>query len=268
MVALLGVAAITIDVGNWYVKRHQAQVAADAASLAAANCLADAGTSGDACTSATDTANATSVANAIALANGVTLVSGDVTFPSGQVSVTAPNPASGVFGGIFGFKSTNVSAKATASYTSPSTACSNPGSSCAAVFAMGSSCSNSSGDPGGSPIIFNGSGDTIQGIMHSNGSIYEAGGGNQTLGQTTFGNGSGCEIDTSNETGDTWGGLSTMPTTGSAPTSTWPDDYTNVVTNCGSGYAYACTGPGGTPSYCTNAAANYTFGSGETTLTQ
>ena len=40
MTLIFAVAAFAIDVGQWFAKHHQAQVSADAAALAAANCLA------------------------------------------------------------------------------------------------------------------------------------------------------------------------------------------------------------------------------------
>jgi len=257
MTAMLGMAAMGIDVSTWYQKHHQAQVVADAAALAAANCLAKPNTGpSPQCTSSSDTTDATTVAENYATDNGISITAGQVSIntTNDTVKVTPSSTGSNFFAGLFGVPSTTESASATASWTAPTSSCSTPGSSCAAVFAMGSSCSNTAGEPGGSPIIFNGSSDTINGIVHSNGSIYEAGGGSQTLGSTTFGNGSGCEIDTSNESGDTWGGSSTPPASGETPITTWPEDYTTVVTPCGSGYSYACTGPDGTPSYCTEAA--------------
>ncbi len=269
MLVMLGVAALTIDVGSWYTKRHQAQVAADAGALAAANCLATA-----ACTSTAPNGDAALVATTIAAANGVPIPASDVSFTGNTVKVTAQNAAPSYFANVVGIHGTTAVASASASWTAGTTSCATAGSGCAAVFAMGSSCSLG-GTPPGSPIIFAGSNDTIQGIVNSNGSIYEAGGGSQTLGPTRFGNGSGCEIDTSNESGDTWGGSSTMPTTGQAPITTWPDDYTQVVTNCGGSYPACYTSQTdngnaalvGLPTYCTQAAANFTFGSGETTLT-
>ncbi|MGH2860274.1 MAG: hypothetical protein ACRDLT_02070, partial [Solirubrobacteraceae bacterium] len=158
-------------------------------------------------------------------------------------------------------------------------------------------CSNTDSQPGGSPIIFSGSDDTITGAVHSNGSIYEAGGGGQKLGPTTYGNGYGCEIDTSNESGDTWNGSSTMPSAGEPAITTWPDDYSTVLTACGGTGQVACTGPcvnssklstdpctpssstaatdkcekstdscTGTPAYCTQGAASWTFGNGAASL--
>ena len=68
MFVVMLMAALAIDTAAGYQRRHQAQVAADAASLAAANCLADAGETGDACTSTTDTTDAVRVATTIAAA--------------------------------------------------------------------------------------------------------------------------------------------------------------------------------------------------------
>jgi Flp pilus assembly protein TadG len=282
MSVIFGVAALAVDAASWMQRHHQAQVVADSAALAAANCLANPGTASGsielngssqplpACSNGTDTTDASTVAQDYAKANGLTITtpSSQITFDTStdHVTVSATATSPGFFSNLFGIHSTTQTAGSQAKWTTASnSSCSSAGSSCAAVFAMGSSCSNTGSQPGGSPIIFSGSGDTLNGLVHSNGSIYEAGGGSQTLGPTTFGNGSGCEVDTDHESGDTWNGSSTIPTTGEAPITTWPEDYTTVVTACGGGLTYACTGPGGTPSYCTKAAANFTFGSGQTT---
>lgn len=273
MTVILAVAAFAIDAASWMARHHQAQVVADSAALAAANCLANPGSSPGsidlsgtvttvpACSSSTDTTAATAVAELYARANGVTLTnpSRQISFDTGNdhVTIDASAASSSFFAGLFGIHSTTQSAGAQAKWTAAtSTSCASPGNSCAAVFAMGTSCTNSLSIPGGSPIIFNGSTDTLTGLVHSNGSIYEAGGGGQTLGPTTFGNGAGCEIDTDYESGDTWDGSSTKPSSGEAPIMTWPQDFTKIVTACGSGHSYACTGPAGTPSYCTEAAGS------------
>ncbi|HWD70671.1 MAG TPA: pilus assembly protein TadG-related protein, partial [Solirubrobacteraceae bacterium] len=41
MTVLLGIAAFAIDTANWMVRHHDAQVVADSAALAAAQCLAN-----------------------------------------------------------------------------------------------------------------------------------------------------------------------------------------------------------------------------------
>lgn len=261
MALIIAVAAFSIAVAQWNVGRHKAQVTADATALAAANCLAS-----GVCESTSPGGDAEQAGDDIANRNGFPTSAVTIAITSTAVNVTIKTTVASSFAGFFGMPSKTVSGSAVASYTPPSSgSCSTPGNSCAAVFAMGQSCSSSGTDPGGSPIIFGGFGDTIKGTVHSNGSIYEAGGGQQTLGPTTFGNGSGCAVDWSNESGDTWNGSSTRPTTGEPPITSWPDDYTQVVTPCGSGYSATC-GSAGTPSYCTKSAANWTFGNGETTL--
>lgn len=273
MTVIIAVAAFAIDAASWMQRHHQTQVVADSAALAAANCLANPGTTGSSieingtemtmtpCSSGTDTTDAATVAEDYAKANGVAITdpSKQISFDTStdQVTVSATATSGSFFATLFGIGSTTQTSGAQAKWTNPTTSsCSTPGASCAAVFAMGSSCANSGSEPGGSPIVLNGQSDTISGTVHSNGSIYEGYGDTQSLGQTTFGNGSGCAITTngSSKSGDTWGGSSTPPSSGEAPISTWPTDYTKIVTACGSGLTYACTGPYGTPSYCTEAA--------------
>ncbi len=256
MVAVLGMAALAIDVGTWYEKHHQAQVAADGAALAAANCMANAGSSGDQCTSSTDSTDATTVATTYAADNNVPITSSDVSvsLANKTVTVTTPNPAASFFARLSGILSTTPTAEATASWVPPTSgACVTPGSGCAAIFAMGTSCADGSST---APIEFNGQNDTIDGSVHSNGSIYLQGGGGQALGPTTYGNGSGCTAaDNNGGGGDTF----TSGPTSEAPIPTWPDDYSQILTACGGTGEVACTGPGGTPSYCTQAAPSFDF---------
>lgn len=310
MTVIIAVAAFAIDAASWMQRHHQTQVVADSAALAAANCLANPGASGSsididgtaqpvpACSSGTDTTAAATVAEDYAQANGVAITnpSKQISFNTStdQVTVSASATSGSFFATLFGIKSTTQTAGAQAKWTAPSNnTCTTAGSSCAAVFAMGTSCSSAGKTPPStSPIVFGGSGDTITGSVHSNGSIYENGGGNETLGTTTYGNGSGCAIDySSGGGGDTWGGSSTPPSSGVAPLP-WPIDYSKVLTACGGADQVACTGPcvntknastdpctpasasattdkcekstdgcTGTPAYCTQGNASYDFGS-------
>jgi hypothetical protein len=100
LAVMIGVAALAIDVAGWYQKHHQAQVAADAAALAAASCL-DQAKSGATCTDFTDTTHAGTVATTYASTNGVP-VSGSVSFNTTQynVTVTTAAPAPLTFAGI------------------------------------------------------------------------------------------------------------------------------------------------------------------------
>lgn len=131
MIFVLGMAGLGIDLASLYVGRSQAQRAADAAALAAAQALVS-----DGCTSATGTLSAScqalAIQRAVAVGNA-NLVAGespnltdsDVTFLSTsttdpQIQVIAArdtshsNPMPTFFVKIFGIQSANVSAKATA----------------------------------------------------------------------------------------------------------------------------------------------------------
>ncbi len=244
----LGMAALAIDVGSFYQAERQAQAAADAGALAGAADLPG--------TFSTAQSDATSyVSKNFPAATAV------VTQPTGttnevQVTVSASTPS--FFGHIFGVTSANVSASAVAAETAAFTPCSTPGNGCYAIFASDSNCGTT-----GSPnygVTFNGSGDTITGGVHSNGSI-DLIGGSQTLGPTT--NGPTASNCTTKQGGG--GDSFTSGPTPEAPIPSWPDDYTQILTACGGSGQVACTGPGGTPSYCTHAAANYTFSNGGTT---
>jgi hypothetical protein len=112
MTLIVAMAAFSIDVSQWYVGHHRAQVAADATALAAANCLAN-----TVCTTTTATAGSDTetAGNRVADGNGFS----DVTysFPGSntvKVTVNSTSPAS--FGGLFGIHAVNTSASATASY--------------------------------------------------------------------------------------------------------------------------------------------------------
>jgi Flp pilus assembly protein TadG len=94
-------AALAIDIASWYQKHHRAQVAADAAALAAATCMGNS-KSGATCTDNSDTTHATSVATSYASTNGLptptTQVNVDTTDNNVTVTTQAPAPLS--FAGI------------------------------------------------------------------------------------------------------------------------------------------------------------------------
>jgi Flp pilus assembly protein TadG len=236
MVAFLGMAALAIDVGSFYQAQRQAQSAADAGALAAGQDLPGSSTS------------ATSDGTTYATTNdpGATAT---VTTPyagsSSVVKVTVNTTTPSFFGHIFGLTHANVSASAVVGETQLP-ACSSPGTGCYGIFAMDSGC-------GSNGVTFNGAGNTVTGGVHSNGSI-DLIGGTQSLGPTTYGNGTGCAV-TQGGKGDTF----KSGPTAQAPITQWPDDYSQVLTACGGAGAVACTGPNGTPSYCTQAQANFNF---------
>jgi hypothetical protein len=251
MVVMLGVAALAIDVGSWYQKRHEAQVVADAAALAAANCLANPGVGSgtDVCSSSTDVASAQRVAVDYAASNGLTINSGNavVNTTNGTVKVTATNTSPTFFAKLFGIGSASESASATASYTTATSGgCANPGVNCYAIFTKDSS-------PSSVGLSLTGGGFHINGGIHSNCNLSLGGGGSQ-FGPTTYGSASGCSA------GSGGGGSSfTSGPTAEAATNTWPIDYSTYFPACSGA---ACTGPNGTPSFCTASAPNYNFTTG------
>ncbi len=243
LVAILGMAALAIDLSSFYQAQRQAQSAADAGALAGAAALAAGSTT--AASAASSTATSYAHTNYPGSSPAVT-----VNSAATQVTVNVNASAPSFFGQLFGLTNGQVGAKAVAGLPTL-TPCTNPGNNCYAIFAMDSTS-------GSNGVIFNGAGDVIHGGVHSNCGIY-LDGGTQTLGPTTYG--SGCAV-TQGGGGDTfsWG-----PDAEAAVTS-WPDDYSTILGACGGAGQVACTGPGGTPAYCTQAARHYTFGRGADAL--
>ncbi len=107
LAVLLGMAAAVLDVGSWFRAQRAAQATADAAALAAAQELP------------ANTGKATSVANTYAGKNGGGLAPGGVTFSTkwvvnDTISVRVARSVPGFFAKMFGLKSVQVSARATA----------------------------------------------------------------------------------------------------------------------------------------------------------
>ena len=106
LTVLLGMAALVLDVGSWYRADRATQATADAAALAGAQALPG------------DAAGARTLAQQYATKNGG-LGTGVVTVTSKIVSndtitVTVKRPAAGFFSKLFGVKSVNTGATATA----------------------------------------------------------------------------------------------------------------------------------------------------------
>lgn len=254
MVAVIAMAALAIDVGTWYEKHHQAQVAADGAALAAANCMANAGSSGDSCTSATDTSDATTVAETYASDNGVTITSSDIAFDMTKdtVTVTTPNPAPAFFASIVGIHSTTPTAKSTATWTSEEastcTTTEEGKGDCYAIFAYDSTCANDGVDVTTNNTVINGA-------IHSNGDISNNGNNNTKLeGPNSYGSGAGCKNPS---------GSKSVTETQDPSSLCYPIDYSGLTPNPSS-----CGGTDASPdwtatsSYCTvtiNSSATYTI---------
>lgn len=138
---IVAMAAFAIDVGQWYVGRHHAQVTADATALAAANCLAS-----TKCTQTTAGGDAETAADTVANANGFASSSVSYSFSGYTVKVTVQSTTPAEFGKLFGIQSANTSASATASwYTTPGSdpVCAATGASnCYSLFAGNDVCPN------------------------------------------------------------------------------------------------------------------------------
>jgi hypothetical protein len=150
MFVVLGISAVAIDLAQWYQKHHQAQVAADAAALATANCFGR----GD-CTS---TSAGTSTAMTYANSNGVPASTVAIDTTNYNVTVTTQTAAPTAFAALFGLKP-NVAARAVANWNSGSTPYS--------FFAGNTSCASGTG------LYFADNGGGLSNVpgVHSNGSL-------------------------------------------------------------------------------------------------
>ena len=246
LVALLGFAALAIDVGSFYQAQRQAQSAADAGALAGADDIIASPTAvlGDATTYASTNAPSTTP----------TISATQPTSASVRVTVDASTPA--FFGRLLGLTSAKVSATAVASALNKPSHCASTTGACDAIFAMSTSCTTS---PSAAVEVTTGQ-VNINGAVHSNGS-FDATGGNDQFGPTEYGN--GCTAP-STKNGQTYNG--TSQPSAAPPIAEWPIDYTLQYPSCtGSG----CTGQAatagtgvitpltGTPPYCTQSAQRF-----------
>jgi Putative Flp pilus-assembly TadE/G-like len=259
MTVIIAISAFAIDVATWYNRHHQAQVVADAAALAAANCLANAGSTGThsitgasvpTCSSTTDTSDAQTVAMDYAAANGVTISASNVNIntTSGSVAITAPNSGPSFFARLFGINTTTQTAAATAGYTpGGTTGCSSTqqaNNQCYVAFA--SSPSSSTG------VTVSANNTTINGAIHSNCSIANNGNNNtQFNGSATWGNGSGCTLHQKNGNPSATQDTSLL---------CFPIDYSGLTSNPGS-----CGGTNASPTLtATSSSCTTTYSSNQT----
>jgi len=131
MVLLLAISAFAIDLANFYLARAQAQRAADAAALAGATAFVNSGCTAGGCTAGgSQETLARQQAEAVAAQNDIAgqaaiIQNSDVTFTyptpqEPQITVTAGRSVPTFFAKIFGIKTVDVSAKATAEAYNPS----------------------------------------------------------------------------------------------------------------------------------------------------
>jgi Flp pilus assembly protein TadG len=206
MVSILGLAALVVDLGQWYAAQRQAQTAADAAALAGADDLPS------------SASKATTDANSYVTTN-FSGASSTPTTPyssnSSEIKVTVTKSVPSTFGGIFGIGSETVTASAVAVH--------NAAAASAAVFAMDTNC----GDSG---LVFNGT-VNIPGGAATNSSFWQNG-NSGVYGSSYYGK--GCSYHP-NGSGNTYNGATT-PTQATAA-QPWPIDYTKLSYTCNAGTA-------------------------------
>jgi hypothetical protein len=115
LVVIMGMAALVLDVGNWYHTKRRLQGTADAAALAGAQLLP------------TNSSGAQSQALAYANKNGGDVASGNIAvtstvLPNDTISVRARKTEAGIFSGILGIVSADIDARAKARVGPPTKA--------------------------------------------------------------------------------------------------------------------------------------------------
>jgi Flp pilus assembly protein TadG len=200
MTVMLGMAALAIDIGSFYGAQREAQSAADAAALAAAQDLPS------------NSAQATTdVQNYVARDDpGATPV---IQYPYGNsstIKVTVNNTTPAFFSQIWGKTSQGVSATAVAG--------ARPAAVHAAIFAYDDSCADKGVDlEGNSPVI--------NGGIYSNGSFTDNANGGGSLGPATYGGPNSCSPKTNGQTEPS----STIQSTTLQP---YPIDYRLLPSPC------------------------------------
>lgn len=169
MALIVVLAAFAIDVAQWQVGHHKAQVTADAAALAAANCLAS-----TVCTSTASGGDAAQRADAIANDNGFPNSSVTLSFTSSTVKATISTSSRSVFAGFAGLTSASVSASAVASYDTNQGLKWNCSSNCLSLFAGNPKCPASGTTDVGLTLVTDDSGGGNEDItgLYTNGYYY------------------------------------------------------------------------------------------------
>jgi hypothetical protein len=207
----------------------------------------------------TTTVDAATVATNYAATNGVSIPTSDVSFSSNYVTVTTPDPTPALFAGLFGLHNARPTAVAVAKWgTDSASNCSSSQQSagqCYFIFARDTNCA---GNNTTVSITHNGTG-TFQGGIWSNGSLSSNNTGNANWPATYFGNGSNCKWSRHGDKNETYGtcqqgGVSQTTPCSAQALQFWPRDWTTVVTTCSGA---SCSGPGGTPAFCTDAAVSF-----------
>jgi hypothetical protein len=238
ILGLLGMAALVIDVGTWYVTKQRLQTAADQAALAAASALPG----------SPDAAASLAISQAHKNLSGATLqVTTSYNGDPNQVRIQARTAAPLFFAGLLGIGSVQVGARSTAK--------ANPGSGASAIFSNDTNCSQ------GHELLIRVNGITETGTVHANGTVDIQWAG--AHGAITYGGPNNCA-----PLGGTGGG--TMdPSTWLWPephqVSDFPCTYTANSFNLSGAIppgVYCATGGGGSPG--ANSSATITVNTGAT----
>jgi hypothetical protein len=207
----------------------------------------------------TTTVDAATVATNYAATNGVSIPTSDVSFSSNYVTVTTPDPTPALFAGLFGLHNARPTAVAVAKWgTDSASNCSTSQQSagqCYFIFARDTNCA---GNNTTVSVSHNGTG-TFQGGIWSNGSLNTSNTGNANWPATYYGNGNSCKWSRHGDHNESFASCQQAGVSQTTPCSAqalnfWPRDWTTVVTTCSGA---SCSGPGGTPAFCTDAAASY-----------
>lgn len=180
---IVALAAFSIDVAQWNVGRHHAQVTADATALAAANCL-----SSTTCTSIAGGGDAEKAGDKIAALNGYPQSDVTIGFTSSTVTVKIQTSVGASFAGFFGLPSETVAGNAVASYNTSQGQKWSCSSNCLSLFAGNSDCPPSGTKDVGLTLVTDDSGGGDENItgLYTNGYYYNgAASGSYTGNQVT-----------------------------------------------------------------------------------
>jgi Flp pilus assembly protein TadG len=201
MVVFMASAALAIDVGSFYQAQRQAQSAADAGALAAAQDLPSSTVAAVAGTSYATTNFPGSTVTVSTPYNG----------SSQRVKVTVNATTPSFFGQFLGVTKADVSASAVAGGTGATAK--------AAIFAHDSTCS-------GAGVALNGNAMTIDGAIISNGSLSDSGNPSSGYGPATYGGPNHCSYTDNGK-----GSFSSGPTA-TTTLNPYPDDFRDHPPTC------------------------------------
>lgn len=173
LVVIVGLSALAIDVSGWFATHHRAQVAADAAALAAANYMATSDGQGS-------TSTATGISQKYVSRNGFDGSKAQISFDTAAatVTVTVPTTGSVFFASSVGIGPPRISATAVASWETGTTPY--------ALFADAPCTGANTG------ITLDLNGHTNLSGVHSNGDLAGQFGNNTTVNLNTLSYGATC----------------------------------------------------------------------------